>query len=125
MNCSKYFPDFIWWTILIKHEPESSESMAQSSTMFIEVAGFSVSVVPSLIIMTEEADSSAVTVHRSKQMMKVVLCKITVSSSTLIMWAASSSENMVQISKAIQFHIAKSTNINTVLPLFGLGFTKC
>jgi len=56
------------------YAPESSESMEQLSTMFIEVAGFSVSVVPSLVMMTEEVDSSAITVHRSKQMMKVVLC---------------------------------------------------
>ena len=64
-------------------------------------------------MMTEEADSSLITVHRSRQMMKVVFCKTTVSLSTLTMQAADSSECMVQISKAIQSHIVKVTNINT------------
>jgi hypothetical protein len=76
--------------------------------------------------MMEKADSSAITVYRSKQMMKsVAFGKTTVYSSVLTMQPADSSKDMAQISKADQRYIAKGSNTNIILPLFCLVVTKC
>ena len=126
MKCNKYFPNLNWCTTVMKNAPESPETAAQPSNMLIAVARFLWSVVQSSNIIMEEADSSATTVHRSTQMMKAaVFSKTTVHSSTLTMQAADSSVRTVHISKAIQRYITKGSNINTILALFCVGFTKC